>query len=198
MQDVHFLFDMPNQQAFNPKMFEQGRRDINTKATATTKLHQHEQFTPSTTIPSGWRQYIQCRQCKRSLIQAIGLAYLQTGGQLLRHGQRLLVAGCFSGDGEENAWTIYPGTGMVPEPAPEYRSNAVEADFRIWRHAPQSTSSRIFIYSADTDVYNIGLSLVGKTSKEYVIQLNVPHDHEQKFLFLNNFVKALSSDPQSG
>ena len=186
---------MPNQQEFNPKIFEQGRRDVNTTVTGTTKTHQHVEFTPSTPIPSGWRQYIQCRQCKRSITKAIGLAYLQTGGQLLRHGQKLLVAGCFSGDGEECVWTIYPGTGVVPEPSPEYRSNAEEADFRIWRHATQSISSQILIYSPDTDVYNIGLPLVGKTDKEYIIQLNVPHAHEQKFLHLNNFVKALSSDP---
>ena len=78
----------------------------------------------------------------------------------------LFLVGCSSGDGEENAWTIYPVTGVVPEPSPEYWSNVAEADFRIWGHATQSTSSQILIYSPDTDVYNIGLNLVGKTNKD--------------------------------
>ena len=146
---------------------------------------------PSTNIPSGWCQYIQCRRCKHSIIEAICPAYLQTDRQLLSHGQRLLVAGCFNGEGEENAWTVYLGTGVVPEISPEHQSTTAENDFHIWRDTTQSTSSQILIYSADTDVYNIGLSLVGKTNKEYVIQLNGSHAHEQKFLFLNNFVKAL-------
>ena len=33
VHDVHLTFDKPDSQIFNPKMFEQGRRDTNTKST---------------------------------------------------------------------------------------------------------------------------------------------------------------------
>ena len=108
---VHFIFDMPNDNQFNPKLFEQSRRDMNIEKPDHT-AHQHHTFTPTTAIPRAWRNVLQCRQCKRSLVEAIGLAFLQTGNQLLRNGQSLVLGGCFEGDG--NAWTINPNTGILP------------------------------------------------------------------------------------
>ena len=160
-REVHFVFDTPSK-SFNPKIFEQSRRDAKTKS-----AHQHQDFTPNTSIPSHWREFIDCRQCKQSIIESIDLAFLQTGNQLLQHGQNLVIAGCFG----EDSWTI--GTGRIPQPSPQYRSNSAEADSRIWRHATQSSSTRLLIYSPDTDVYNIGLT-VPHTNKEYIVQLNVP------------------------
>ena len=60
------------------------------------------------------------RPCKSSIVEAIVLAYLLTGGQLVNHGQRLLVAGCFSGDGEDYVWTIDPGNGVIPDTSSEW------------------------------------------------------------------------------
>ena len=37
--------------------------------------------------------------------------------------------------------------------------------------------------------------MVGQAIKEYIIQLTLPNAYEQNFLFMNIFVKALSSDP---
>lgn len=84
-------------------------------------------------------------------------------------------------DGEENAWIISPSTGIIiPQPSSQFKSNASEADFRIWRHAVQSTSTHILIYSPDTDVYNIGLTtLPGLAEREYIVQLNLPHAREE-------------------
>ena len=187
--DVHLLFDKPNQRFFNPKLFEQSRRD--TESTTTTRPHQHISFTPSTQIPSNWRQYIQCRQCKWSIVESIGLALLQTGSQLLKNKQRLILGGCF--DGARDAWLI--DTGVVPMPTEVYRSNASEADFRVWRHAVCSPSKNILLYSPDTDVYNIGLKFAGLAHKEFIVQLNVIHAEDKQYLHLSNFVNSLCSDP---
>ena len=71
---------------------------------------------------------------------------------------------------------IYPhNIHLIPEVAPHYNSNAEEADIRVWRHAVQSRSDRVLIYSPDTDVYNIGLGLLQDTTKQFIVQLNVPH-----------------------
>lgn len=113
VEEVHLLFDMPCKRPFNPKQFEQGRRDVKSRSKST---HHHLQFTPDTPIPPNWCQYIECRQCKCSIVEAIGLAYLQTGKILLHQEHRLVIAGCFSGDGEENAWIIHPGAATIAEP----------------------------------------------------------------------------------
>ena len=47
---------------------------------------------------------------------------------------------------------------------------------RLWRHAVQCSLERILIYFPDTDVYNIGLSLLQQSPKQYIvhhIQLNL-------------------------
>ena len=52
-----------------------------------------------------------------------------------------------------------------------YKSNAQEADMRVWRHGTSQTqNSNILIYSLDTDVFNIGLPLVHEQpSRQYVV-----------------------------
>ncbi len=81
-------------------------------------------------------------------MEAIGLAYLRKGGVLLRENQALLLAGCFSGEGEDNGWIIRPShISAIAEPVAEYRSNAAEADTRIWRHATQTWATNVLIYS---------------------------------------------------
>ena len=77
-----------------------------------------------------------------------------------------------------------------------YNTNAEEADMRIWRHAYQSKATKILIYSPDTDVYNIGMSLTSITShQDCIVQINLPHTREQKFINLTNLLKALDNDP---
>lgn len=62
----------------------------------------------------------------------------------------------FSGDGENSAWIVYPHSiRPIPDVEPLYNSNAEEADIRVWRHAVQSYSDRVLLYSPDTDVYNM-------------------------------------------
>ena len=107
-------------------------------------------------------------------MEAIGLSLIQQGRFLLKNHQHLLIAGCFTG--EDLAWLIYTNEITAGRPL-HYCSNA---DNRMWRHATQSPTSDVLIYSPDTDVYNIGLHLVNQTSKNYyIIQLNVPHALEK-------------------
>ncbi len=45
---MHLVFDAPKQQPFNPKMFEQKRRD---QGHALNSAHEHITFTPTTPPP---------------------------------------------------------------------------------------------------------------------------------------------------
>ena len=67
---------------------------------------------------------------------------------------------------------------------------------RIWRHAYQSKANKILIYSPDTDVYNIGLPLISITSHvECIVEINLPHSNEQRFVSINDLQTALDNDP---
>lgn len=124
---------------------------------------------PETEIPRPWLSYLHCQQCKRSIVEALGLAYLRKAGHQLTRGQSFILAGCFSGEQQDMAWEIE--NGRIPKPITSFQSNAQEADMRVWRHALQtpSTCKRILIYSPDTDVYNIGLTLVHKQSDRNIV-----------------------------
>ena len=85
---------------------------------------------------------------------------------------------------------------MAAQQEDKYYSNAEEADHRIWRHAVQCNAQVILIYSPDTDVYNIGLSHMSqKPGTTYIIQLNLPHSDEKKYININNLQIALQKDP---
>ena len=58
----------------------------------------------------------------------------------------------------------------------------------------QTPYTHNLMYSPITDVYNIGLGVIQETSKQYVIQLNVPHAAE-KFLNLNRLESVLYNNP---
>ena len=76
---------------------------------------------------------------------------------------------------------------------PIYFSNAIEGDQIVWQHASATT---VLLYSPDTDIYNIGLTKHSLSStKQYIIQFNVPHSIQKKYLNLNNLIFALCNDP---
>ena len=70
----------------------------------------------------------------------------------------------------------------IPQVVPQYECNVQEAD----THAVQCSSERILIYSPDTDVYNIGLSLLQETPKQYIVQLNLRYSAELRYIHLNH------------
>ena len=76
---------------------------------------------------------------------------------------------------------------------PSYATNALEADNRIWRHATQTSATKILICSPDTDIYNIGLSASG--DKDYVVQLNTHHAVDKKYLILKHLQLTFQQDP---
>ena len=56
-------------------------------------------------------------------------------------------------------------------------------------------ANKILIYSPDTDVYNIGLCKHIISHVECIVQINLPHPSEQRFVSLNNLKTALDNDP---
>ena len=65
---------------------------------------------------------------------------------------------------------------IVPQPEPMFHSNAREADQLVWCHAAMWKPQTFLIYSPDTDIYNIGLTIP--------LQISI----------INNKMAALSSD----
>ena len=91
-KEVHLIFDTERRQQFNPKCFEHQRRSDKNNS---SNDHHHVTFTTTTNVPQNWRSFIQCRECKRSIIQALGLSYLQTARFKLLHDQNLMFYSCY-------------------------------------------------------------------------------------------------------
>lgn len=101
------------------------------------------------------------------------------------------MAGCFLGDAEDQAWSI---TSDSREPIPILNSDAEEADTRVWLHALRSEGTRKFICSPDTDVFHIGLPILGPTV-HVIVQLNFYISIEHRYLHLDKLCTALNTDP---
>lgn len=72
-----------------------------------------------------------------SLVEVLGLAYLQRANSKLKDGQTLILAGCFTGErgcftGEQQdyVWEI-TGSQSVPKLTDTFQSNAQEADMCV-------------------------------------------------------------------
>ena len=154
---------------FNPKVYEQKRREK-----SSGNDHEHIKFQ---NVPKAWRTCI---------IEAIGLSYMQTAR--FRQHQRLVLAGS-----ENNTPVVIAGDGSLPTADPTYKSCAIEADMRIWRHVAVVRAQTVL---PDTDVYNIGLAVAHSCpQKEVIVQINVAHSRELRYVHIRNMLKALESDP---
>ena len=81
-------------------------------------------------------------------------------------------------------------------PYPQLWSNADEADLRVWLHCVHSAGTQKLIFSPDTDVYHIGLTVAPRLpGAEIVLQLTKTFREGSKFLLLRNLLEALYSDP---
>ena len=139
-----------------PKFFEHQRRD----ASATVTLgHCCDEVTSNTKIPPRkWREnFINCRECKQSLVRFVGTYFLNNIGTYLQPQQTLYVAGAYDGVEVDTAWFVRGNNCKQPDPA--FSSNAEETDIRLWLHARKTSCANILIMSPDTDVYHIGLPL---------------------------------------
>ena len=102
-EEVHFLFNDPGRHLFNPKDCEHQRR-YDGKCNANE--HTHVMLSPQSEIPRPWRQYLNCKQCKRSIVETLGWVYLRTAGQHLKGMEKLILAGCFSGESRDDACVV--------------------------------------------------------------------------------------------
>ena len=71
-----------------------------------------------------------------------------------RDQQKVVLAGCFDGVEEDQAWEV--GVEGV-QPVHDLHCEAEEADTRVWIHVLRSPATRKLLCSPDTDVYHIGL-----------------------------------------
>ena len=109
---MHIVFDNPGRQIFSPKSFEHRRRDDS----GTLALdHQHAQFSDDSEIPQKWRDHLQCRKCKRHLVEYLGKSIMQHAPSILLISQKVVLAGCFMGDAQDQAWEI-SANDMQPNP----------------------------------------------------------------------------------
>uniref|UniRef100_A0A1X7U8W2 Uncharacterized protein n=1 Tax=Amphimedon queenslandica TaxID=400682 RepID=A0A1X7U8W2_AMPQE len=123
VNEIHVIFDKATDSHFNPKVYEQKRRDC---SKSSSSHHQHLSFEFSKFLPTTtWQCILECRTCKEHLIKGIGLTFYQISHLWITEQQILILAGCFDDD---VAWVISSGAASVPQPEPKYYSNAKEAD----------------------------------------------------------------------
>lgn len=103
--EVHLVFDIPGRLPNSPKALERQRRDA---ICSLSQDHQHSTFSDTCTPPSNWRELLSCRQCKRKLVLYLGEAFMKNTRKLLRGRQMFILAGCFLGDAEDQAWSNFP------------------------------------------------------------------------------------------
>ena len=108
----------------------------------------------------------------------IGLSYIQTVRYNLTRDQSLILAGCFSGD--NNIPIVISGDGSLPTPDATYKTCAMEADMRIWRH--------IAVVNAQKILANQYLP------KDVIVQINVAHSRELRYVHIKNVLKVQEID----
>jgi len=71
-----------------------------------------------------------------------------------------------------------------------------EGDLWVWLHCVRSSGTKKFIFSPDTDIYQIGLTVASQQPEsEIVVQLSKSLKKGSKFVHLNCLLQALQSDP---
>ena len=76
---------------------------------------------------------------------------MQFSSSIVRGQQGVILAGCFPGEAEDQAWAV-----STTETQPLSTPNCgAEADTHVWLHVLHSQSSHALVCSLDTDVYHI-------------------------------------------
>ena len=128
----------------------------------------------------------------RELVVYIGDCFLRIAPTYLKEHQKLVVGGASDTLERDQAWSITENALEHIETC--YRSNAEEADTRVWLHATHSAGRRKLIFSPDTDVYHIGLTCAELASTNTIVQLSAL-GRELRLLNLNELDNALKLDP---
>ena len=75
-------------------------------------------------------------------------------------------------------------------------TNADEADVRVWLHCVKAAGVRKLVFSPDTDVYHIGLTIVGGLQEcDVIVQLSKYTDDRARYFYMNNMMSVLTTDP---
>lgn len=181
---VHVVFDNPGSLSITPKVIEHRRRDQ--KETSTS--HKCAEMTSEEPIPLAWRELLSCRVCKKNLTRFVAKEMLHLIPSSLRRNQT------FTTNIGETAYSV--GSNKVVYPEPVLRTNADEGDMRVWLHCINTPGQRKLIFSPDTDVYHIGLTLMSQVDPEGVvfIQLSTNYTGDARFLNMNALISAMSGD----
>ena len=185
--EVHVVFDVTGLQPESPKEIEQLRRDQHASKAKCT--HNCTDFCSDLLIPEKWREILGCRICKKSLVAYIADDMLRLIGQdrLLQSHQSLIA----NIEGK-----AYAATKHSRDVRNDLTTNVDEADLRVWLHCVKSSGVRKLLYSPDTDIYHIGLTIVGELQEcEVIVQLRKGTNDRDKYVHMNNMLTALATDP---
>jgi hypothetical protein len=113
---------------------------------------------------------------------------------LLKTNQKVCIAGAFRGN-KQNKCLSVNSAGIVQEEV-SCLSNADETDLRIWRHCLNSSGTQKLLYSKDTDIYHIGLSLPIENNRHDIYIQQTSHlQGNSNFFSLSRFIDAIHNDP---
>ena len=147
-------------------------------------------------VPSKWRDCLACRPCERALVLYLGQSFKQfaVGTCRLREHQKVILASCFSGVEEDQAWEV---STRGAQPVPTLFCEAEEADTRVWLHVLRSPGTRKLVCSPDTDVYHIGLLLIANEphALDVLVCISVFSSQEHHYLSLDSLCRSLEGDP---
>ena len=186
VKEVHILYDIPVSNFLTPKAFEQGRRDAEHSVSSD---HEHVTFSYVTNVPQKWREYLHCRLCKQRLVVYLGQSFFYMVPPVLRGDQRVVPAGCYDGG---KAMSI---SALGVEECPSLVCDAEESDTRVWLHVLHSSGHKKLLYSPDTDVYHIGLTLIDPSVHDVYVQLSNISSQELRLLHLNKLLLSFKDDP---
>ena len=179
---VHVVFDNPGLLPEAPKEMEHRRRDNTTKDLS---AHHCIHFSSEQCIfQVHGGQYLLSMQESPDTLPNWRRAVHVVPSSL--HGTQSFITnvGC-------TAVTVSSNTLVYPEPT--LRSNADEANLRVWLHCANSQGQWELFFPPDTDVYHLGLTTAQLIPEsEVLLQLSKSLVENAKFMNLNALLQALS------
>ena len=83
----------------------------------------------------------------------------------------------------------------MPLPCQHLFSNADEGDLKVWLHCLHASGTRTLIYSRDTDMYYIRLTMhTILNTKHVIVQLSKTYNKGGRFIDLRAFIQAVHTD----
>ena len=191
-REVHLIFDNEACLDTSPKYFERQHRD---SSNAVPDDHFCTEFSQDLSIPPKWRSIVlNCRKCKRQLVCFLANFFLRKIKHRLTAGQKFVTGGGFDGDQSNNAYFVTREGSPTCDDT--LSCNAEESDSRIWLHVLNSTGNNKLVLSPDTDVYLIGLPIVGRSGLDVMVRLSAYNSLQHRYLDMQALLEALKNDPE--